>query len=105
MFITGQDANRKTKEVREAREQKNLADAINFLQEYKFNEKVMEACEREQFMLPVFISIDDSQVANAVSKILRDYGYNTTRRLRGAKYQISVSWSNPGKNEEEDTSV
>ena len=103
MIMKAQEAYRKAKEVRAAREAKNLADAINFLQEYEFNKRVMEACEKEQFMLPDFINIDDSQIANAVFKILKEFGYNTSMSLTGAKYQIAVRWSNPNKNTEENT--
>lgn len=101
MFMTAQDAHRKASEIRDAREQKNLTDAIIFLEEYRFNERVMEACEKEQFMLPAFITIDDTHIAQAVLKILKDYGYSTRMQLRGAKYQIAVSWSNPEKKEED----
>lgn len=101
MFTKAQDAYRKSKEVREARENRDLMGAIEFLTEYEFNEKVAKACEQELFMLPNFITIADAHLVNAVVRVLKDYGYSARVSLKGPVHQIAVSWTNPDKKEED----
>ena len=91
MFISAKNAKLNTNNYIREREEIYRNKAIDFLNEYNFNEVITKACEERRFSISP-IPIEERELAYAVRDVLSTLGYSTKVNKFNNVYSIDVKW-------------
>ena len=91
MFISARHAKINTNNHIREQEELYRKKAIDFLNQYNFNEVVAKACEERRFSISP-IRFEDRKLAYTVREVLSELGYTIKINKFNNVYNIDVSW-------------
>lgn len=92
IFIPARFAKVKTDRRIREQEKSYHEKAINFLNDYNFNEEIEKACQEMCRTIPSIKVGSDRQLAYAIRDLLSQLGYSAKVALAFDCYQIDVNW-------------
>lgn len=95
-FISAADVIKMTEDAERDRKKDARKKAIQFLEDFGFNEKIQEAAKNKQWTLREPIFIEDYEVAEALCNIVQELGYTAKPHHHGYGvkcYRIIIGWS------------
>lgn len=92
MFISARCAKINTNNYIREREKFYQDEAIDFLNEYNFNEVITKACEERRFSISP-IPIKEKELAYAVRDVLVVLGYTARAITFNGTYSVNVNWN------------
>ena len=93
IFISARHAKVITNNHIREREELYQKKAIDFLNEYNFNEVVAKACEDKLFSIPPIEIGPDRELTCALKDLLRKLGYTVKTTVNGDSYRVDISWN------------